>query len=108
MKMVYKQLLYCSIETRLSVIKADLIPQLITSLNLQSLSLTEAVDIRANLTQIISRSLILATPDCLEELGSEDGYEQQAVHETVLKQVLAPSEKMLILSLFDRELTIVE
>ncbi|KAK2951635.1 hypothetical protein BLNAU_13374 [Blattamonas nauphoetae] len=42
---------------------------------------------------IIHNSFWLSTPDYLELLEITDPDQQQAVHETVLKQVLAPSEK---------------
>ncbi|KAK2940992.1 hypothetical protein BLNAU_24096 [Blattamonas nauphoetae] len=42
---------------------------------------------------IITYFIWLATPRGLTELKIQDRDEQQAVHETVLKQVLAPSEK---------------
>ncbi|KAK2954951.1 hypothetical protein BLNAU_10091 [Blattamonas nauphoetae] len=80
-------------EVRLALVKADLIPQITTTLNPQSLSFTEAVDIHTNLMISITHSVWLSTPDGLAELGIEDRDEQQAVHETVLKQILVPSEK---------------
>ncbi|KAK2957955.1 hypothetical protein BLNAU_7131 [Blattamonas nauphoetae] len=93
MGILISQILSCSAERKLHLVKADLIHQLIIILNPQSLSFTEAVDIHINLMKTIRLSLRLATPDILEDLGIEDGYEEQAVHEIVLKQVLAPSEK---------------
>ncbi|KAK2963633.1 hypothetical protein BLNAU_1198 [Blattamonas nauphoetae] len=77
----------------LALVKADLIPHLINTLKPLSLSLSDAVDIHIYLMKSIPDSLRLATPFYLEELGIKDGKRQQAVHETVLKQVLAPSEK---------------
>ncbi|KAK2948084.1 hypothetical protein BLNAU_16957 [Blattamonas nauphoetae] len=82
-----------SAQVRLTLVKADLVPQLINTLNPQSFSFAEGVDIHINLTNSVSRSLWLATPYCLEQHGIEDWNEQQAVHETVLKHVVAPSEK---------------
>ncbi|KAK2952944.1 hypothetical protein BLNAU_12120 [Blattamonas nauphoetae] len=82
-----------SAEVLLALVKADLIPQLINTLNPQSLSFDEAVDIHTDLMSSTMSSLWLATPDGLTELGIEDGNEQQAVRETVLKQVIVPSEK---------------
>ncbi|KAK2954265.1 hypothetical protein BLNAU_10764 [Blattamonas nauphoetae] len=86
---------WCSVKVRLALVKADLIPQLVSSLNPQSLSFAEAVDIHVPLMSNIRQSVWLATPDGLTQLGIEDGDEQQAVHETVLKQVMVPSEKYL-------------
>ncbi|KAK2955274.1 hypothetical protein BLNAU_9826 [Blattamonas nauphoetae] len=80
----------------LALVKANLIPQLIVTLNPQPLSFTEAVDIHVNIMNIVRHFVCLAKPGSLEELGIEDGNEQQAVHETVLKQVLAPSEKYIM------------
>ncbi|KAK2940587.1 hypothetical protein BLNAU_24501 [Blattamonas nauphoetae] len=74
------------------LIKANLIPQLIITLNPQSLSFTEAVDIHINLMKIISNCVLLATLNGLARLCIKDGNEQQALHETMLKQVLIPSE----------------
>ncbi|KAK2954262.1 hypothetical protein BLNAU_10761 [Blattamonas nauphoetae] len=75
--------------------KADLIPQVINTLNPLSLSLTEAVDIHTHLVNSVDTFVRLATPYCLEQLGIEDRNEQQAVHETVFTQVVVPSEKFI-------------
>ncbi|KAK2955434.1 hypothetical protein BLNAU_9662 [Blattamonas nauphoetae] len=83
----------CSAEDRLALIKADLLPRLITTLNPQSLSFTDAVDIHAPVLKIITNSVWLANPDGLKHLRFEDENEQQAVHKTVYQQVLAPSEQ---------------
>ncbi|KAK2941620.1 hypothetical protein BLNAU_23468 [Blattamonas nauphoetae] len=66
-----------SAQVRLTLVKADLVPQLINTLN-------------PHVSRSPSGS---ATPYCLEQHGIEDWNEQQAVHETVLKHVVAPSEK---------------
>ncbi|KAK2954251.1 hypothetical protein BLNAU_10750 [Blattamonas nauphoetae] len=83
----------CSPQPVLTLFKANLFPQLIITLNPQSLSFDEAVDIHTNLMNIIARTLHLTSPSGLAKLGIEDRDEQQAVHETVLNQVLVPSEK---------------
>ncbi|KAK2948836.1 hypothetical protein BLNAU_16179 [Blattamonas nauphoetae] len=83
----------CSAKVRLSLMKADLIPQLINILNPQSLSFDEAEYIHVHLSRIITLSLELASPDGLEKLGIKDRDEQQAIHETILQQVVIPSEK---------------
>ncbi|KAK2953296.1 hypothetical protein BLNAU_11759 [Blattamonas nauphoetae] len=93
MKMLNKMIFCCSTELHLALVKADLIPQLINTINPQSLPFAEAEDINASLLNIVWNSLWLSTLECLEKLEIEDRHEQQAVHETVLKQVLAPSEK---------------
>ncbi|KAK2939831.1 hypothetical protein BLNAU_25263 [Blattamonas nauphoetae] len=54
MEMLVTMIVHCSAKVRLSIIKADLIPQLILTLNPLSLSFTEAVDIRIPLLNIIS------------------------------------------------------
>ncbi|KAK2950671.1 hypothetical protein BLNAU_14342 [Blattamonas nauphoetae] len=93
MKMLQSLIANCSRKVRLALVKADLIPQLITTLNPQSLSFTEALDIHTSLMINITNTLGLATPNGLGQLGIEDDNEQEAEHETVLQQVLAPSEK---------------
>ncbi|KAK2961577.1 hypothetical protein BLNAU_3375 [Blattamonas nauphoetae] len=93
MEMLASLFLFCSLKILLALVKADLIPQIITTLNPQSLSFSDAVDIHTNFINLITYSLWLSTPDCLDKLATEDENEQQAVHETVLKQVLAPSEE---------------
>ncbi|KAK2950721.1 hypothetical protein BLNAU_14392 [Blattamonas nauphoetae] len=93
MKMLQSLIANCSRKVRLALVKADLIPQLITTLNPQSLSFTEALDIHTYLMINITNSLGLATPNGLGQLGIEDDNEQEAVHETVLQQVVTPSEK---------------
>ncbi|KAK2942377.1 hypothetical protein BLNAU_22720 [Blattamonas nauphoetae] len=83
----------CSPKVHLALVKADLIPQLINTLNPQSLPFAETVDLHANLMKTITYSLWLATPYYLRQLKTNDRNEQQAVCETILKQVLSPSEK---------------
>ncbi|KAK2948878.1 hypothetical protein BLNAU_16221 [Blattamonas nauphoetae] len=86
-------ILLCSFQHQLALVKTDLIPELVITLNPQSLSFSEAADIHACLLEIIATSLRLATPEALAKLEIEDRDDQQAVHETVLQQVLVPSEK---------------
>ncbi|KAK2953200.1 hypothetical protein BLNAU_11825 [Blattamonas nauphoetae] len=92
MKMLKTLITFCSARVNLTLVKADLIPQLIITLNPMSLSFAEAEDIHTCLISAISSSLWLSTPDGLALLKIEDRNEQQAVHETVLQQVLVPSE----------------
>ncbi|KAK2961046.1 hypothetical protein BLNAU_4133 [Blattamonas nauphoetae] len=92
-KMVMNLITRCSVRILLLLVKAALMPRLINTLNPLSLSFAEAVDIHTFLIRIISCSLWPSTPDCLQELGIKDDSEQQSVHETVLKQVLMPSDK---------------
>ncbi|KAK2948079.1 hypothetical protein BLNAU_17026 [Blattamonas nauphoetae] len=84
-----------SAEVRLAFIKADLIPKIINTLNPLSLSFVEAVDIHINLMTIIGTTVWLSRPYPFRRLEIKDNDEQQAVHEIVLKQVLAPTEKYL-------------
>ncbi|KAK2953278.1 hypothetical protein BLNAU_11741 [Blattamonas nauphoetae] len=78
---------------RLALVKADLIPQLINTLNPQCLSFSEAVGIHVNIITIITNSLLLATRAGLATLQCEDDDEEQTVYETILRQVLVPSEQ---------------
>ncbi|KAK2955296.1 hypothetical protein BLNAU_9687 [Blattamonas nauphoetae] len=93
MEMLSSVFTICSADTRLALVKADLVPKLISILNPQSLSFTKAVDIHHCLISSIQRSVWLATPDNLRTLEIVDGDEKQNVHETVFQQVLIPSEK---------------
>ncbi|KAK2960947.1 hypothetical protein BLNAU_4034 [Blattamonas nauphoetae] len=93
MEILRHLVIHCFPKSRFSLVKADLIPQLILTLNPLSLSFAEAVEIHTGLVQIISYSLFPSTPVGLRILGIEDDNEQQAVHETILKQVVVPSEK---------------
>ncbi|KAK2960951.1 hypothetical protein BLNAU_4038 [Blattamonas nauphoetae] len=70
----------------------NMLMNLITTLNPLSLSFTETVDIHTFLITVLSWSVWLSTPNALRQLGIEDDNKQQAVHATVLTQVLAPSE----------------
>ncbi|KAK2953974.1 hypothetical protein BLNAU_11076 [Blattamonas nauphoetae] len=91
---ILKQRIWNSSEkVRLAFVTADLIPQLINNLNPLSISFVEAADINFCLLTVISHSVWLATPNGLTELKIYKQDEQRAVHETVSKQVLAPSEK---------------
>ncbi|KAK2960248.1 hypothetical protein BLNAU_4801 [Blattamonas nauphoetae] len=83
----------CSAIVRLTLVKADLIPQLIVNSHPQSISFAEKADIHEYLLQSIIDCFGLTTPEFFEELEIEDPSEQQAVHETVLQQVLIPSEQ---------------
>ncbi|KAK2960955.1 hypothetical protein BLNAU_4042 [Blattamonas nauphoetae] len=83
----------CSEKIRFSLVKTDLIPQLITSLNPLSLSFAIAEKIHAHLMSIITDCFWPSTPVVLQNLGFKDGIEKQAVYETIFKQVLMPSEK---------------
>ncbi|KAK2947732.1 hypothetical protein BLNAU_17332 [Blattamonas nauphoetae] len=83
----------CSTIVKLALVTADLISQLINTINPHTISLPDCESIHTNLMNIITRSLWLITPDGLTEFEAEDPSEQQTVHETVLKQVLAPLEK---------------
>ncbi|KAK2954261.1 hypothetical protein BLNAU_10760 [Blattamonas nauphoetae] len=72
----------CSAAVQLTLIKADLIPQVINSLTPQSVSFAEGVDIHNSLMNIIQDSLCLATPDGRPQLKLKDENEQQGVQET--------------------------
>ncbi|KAK2951652.1 hypothetical protein BLNAU_13391 [Blattamonas nauphoetae] len=93
MKLLKCVILHSSEIVQFYLVKADLIPQLINTLNPLSLSFTEAVDIHSSLMIIIANPVRLSTPYALRKLEIKDYNKQQAVHETVLKQVVAPSEK---------------
>ncbi|KAK2956612.1 hypothetical protein BLNAU_8452 [Blattamonas nauphoetae] len=93
MKMLDRLIWTCSSAVYFTLVKADLIPQLINTLNPQSLLFTEAEDIHINVMKIITHSLWLTSPYGIASLGIEDDDGQQAVHETVFKQSLIPSEK---------------
>ncbi|KAK2954005.1 hypothetical protein BLNAU_11107 [Blattamonas nauphoetae] len=92
-EMIKSLIINCSPIIRLALVKADLLTQIVINLNPLSLSFTETVNIHIDLIVIIEYSVWLAAPDGLNQLGIEDIDEQQAVHETILKQVLTPSEK---------------
>ncbi|KAK2942367.1 hypothetical protein BLNAU_22710 [Blattamonas nauphoetae] len=93
MEMLDGLTLFCSHKIVLALFKADLIPQLITTLNPHSLSFADAEDIHISLMTSLSFSLELPTLGTLAFHKINDRNEQQAVHETVLKQVVVPSEK---------------
>ncbi|KAK2964066.1 hypothetical protein BLNAU_1147 [Blattamonas nauphoetae] len=93
MKMIDSLIWQCSAEAILALVKADLIPQIITTLNPLSLSLSHCAHIHTYLIHLINASQNLTTPEKFKLLRIEDHDEQQAVHETVLQQVLVPSEK---------------
>ncbi|KAK2950142.1 hypothetical protein BLNAU_14944 [Blattamonas nauphoetae] len=95
MEMVDSLITNYSLRVRLALVKADLIPQIISTLNPQSLSFAEAVDIHKYLMKSMRNFVWLATRIGLSQLKIEDGNEQQAVRETVFQQVLFPSEKYL-------------
>ncbi|KAK2956660.1 hypothetical protein BLNAU_8294 [Blattamonas nauphoetae] len=93
MKMLKSQCQHCSEGTHLALVKADLIPQIISALNPQSRSFAKAEEIHSCLLSSLSLSFFLATPNGLRRLKHIDHDEQQAVYETIFQQVLVPSEK---------------
>ncbi|KAK2959906.1 hypothetical protein BLNAU_5103 [Blattamonas nauphoetae] len=93
MKMLDNLLALCLKTDRLTLLKADLIPQLVMNLNPQSLSFDKAVNIHTNLVKIIADSVRLASLDSLTYQGTIDEKELQTVHETILQKVVAPSEQ---------------
>ncbi|KAK2951319.1 hypothetical protein BLNAU_13698 [Blattamonas nauphoetae] len=107
MKMLENLFLKCSTNFRLTLVKADLIPQLITTLNPLSLSFAEAEVIHTCLIRVISSSFWLLTSNGLAHLKIEVHVEEQAVHETILKQVLFPSENY-IWHLYENRFSIVD
>ncbi|KAK2954941.1 hypothetical protein BLNAU_10081 [Blattamonas nauphoetae] len=93
MEMLLKLIWSCSENVRLDLVEADLIPQLINTLNPQSLSFAEAFDIHSNLMKSLTHCFWLVTPNGLSRIGIEDDDGLQAVHKTVLQQVVVHSEK---------------
>ncbi|KAK2944326.1 hypothetical protein BLNAU_20771 [Blattamonas nauphoetae] len=93
MKMLDSVFWKYSTQVRLDLVRADLISQLVIALNPQSISFAEAEDTHICLLSIINRTFWLITPSSLAELGIQDENKQQAVHETIVKQVVVPSEK---------------
>ncbi|KAK2957567.1 hypothetical protein BLNAU_7466 [Blattamonas nauphoetae] len=93
MKILENLSMWCSARVLYTLVKADLFPQIINTLNPLSLSFRDAFDIHTNLLKIITNSNWLAIPGGLEQLGIEDENGEQTVHKTVLKQVIIPSEK---------------
>ncbi|KAK2940590.1 hypothetical protein BLNAU_24504 [Blattamonas nauphoetae] len=95
LKMLNRLIALCSVKSRLALVQADLIPQLIITLNPQSLPFVETEDIRVHLSIILRISLRLTTLLGLKDLEIERVDEQQAVHETIFQQVVVPSAKFI-------------
>ncbi|KAK2946914.1 hypothetical protein BLNAU_18138 [Blattamonas nauphoetae] len=108
MKLLDSLIEWCSEKLHLALVKVNLIPQIINTLNPLSPSFAEVEDFHTYLISTISSSLWLSTPAGLAHLAIEDDNEQQAVHETVLKQVLVPSEKFICHLCMNRNSTIDE
>ncbi|KAK2948686.1 hypothetical protein BLNAU_16324 [Blattamonas nauphoetae] len=85
----------CSTEVYFALFRGDLIPQLIAFLHPLSLSLSDCEHIHYYILSNIERALRFTPPNGLARLGNENGNEQQTVHETILKRVVAPSEKII-------------
>ncbi|KAK2959910.1 hypothetical protein BLNAU_5107 [Blattamonas nauphoetae] len=86
MKIVGRLILYSSPKILHTLINADLIPQIIISLNPLSLSFAEAEDIHKYLIDIITKSIRLAALESLAYQGTNDDNELQTVHETILQK----------------------
>ncbi|KAK2949763.1 hypothetical protein BLNAU_15337 [Blattamonas nauphoetae] len=87
---------HCSPQFRLKLIEAQLIPQIIISLNPQSLVVRETLRINASLLRLIASSLDLATPEELALLEVMPHREQQKVFQTVHNHVLVPSKSYIL------------
>ncbi|KAK2959573.1 hypothetical protein BLNAU_5351 [Blattamonas nauphoetae] len=83
----------CSSQVLLALVNADMIPLLITILSPLSLSFTKAKYIHTYLIANVTYGVMLATRLFLTDFKSDSHDNQQAVCETVLKQVLVPSEQ---------------
>ncbi|KAK2952717.1 hypothetical protein BLNAU_12366 [Blattamonas nauphoetae] len=111
MKMLDSLLNRCSSQMHLALVKADLIPRLITTLNPLSFSFAEVEDIHSSLMSSITCSLWLSTQEGLSTIENADESAKQSVHKTVLKQVLVPSEAFIChlcanrLSIMDRDMS---
>ncbi|KAK2949981.1 hypothetical protein BLNAU_15124 [Blattamonas nauphoetae] len=95
LQMVKLLLLDCSSTVRLNLVKADLIPRLITHLHPLSVSFPDFPEIPSHLTAIIDASIWLGTQVGLGKLGIEDADEQNTINQTCLKQILIASERYL-------------
>ncbi|KAK2949712.1 hypothetical protein BLNAU_15383 [Blattamonas nauphoetae] len=93
--MLSNQVSYSPTEHRLALVKANLIPQLITSLDPLSYSFTDAKDLHISLINVLSKFIQLAPPLEFRHLDSVGHRQQQITHETVLKLVLFPSQAYL-------------
>ncbi|KAK2964015.1 putative Ubiquitin family protein [Blattamonas nauphoetae] len=93
MKMLNSLVSHCYSTIHLFLIEIDLIPQLISNLNPQSLSFAEAKYIHTCLISVIADSFWLSTPLGIAALMDEEGYGPQGEHKTIFQQVLVPSEK---------------
>ncbi|KAK2952732.1 hypothetical protein BLNAU_12381 [Blattamonas nauphoetae] len=91
MQMLTSLVFRCSSAFHLLIVITALIPQLIITLNPQSLSFAKAEDIHRNLMKTITDSLWLISADGEAKLKIKTDSERQAVHETVLQKVVAPS-----------------
>ncbi|KAK2940593.1 hypothetical protein BLNAU_24507 [Blattamonas nauphoetae] len=76
---------------RLSLINLDLIPQLLSAINTQSLSLEEAPNIVLSLIDVITHSLSLTSPQHRARIEIEHLWGTQAIYDTVLAHILVPS-----------------
>ncbi|KAK2955480.1 hypothetical protein BLNAU_9527 [Blattamonas nauphoetae] len=95
MKMLHRLLQNCSNDILIALVKADLISQLIVTLDPQSVSLSDFEHMHTALISIIECSLWLSPLDSLAQLKTKDGDEHQTVPETLFQQIMRPSEKYL-------------
>ncbi|KAK2957597.1 hypothetical protein BLNAU_7496 [Blattamonas nauphoetae] len=92
-EMVASLIIWYSPTVRLALLHADLIPQIVNTLNELSLPFTEVSGIHTYLMITINCSIRLATPFGLAQVEMKYYNKQQTVPATVLKQVVIPSEK---------------
>ncbi|KAK2950294.1 hypothetical protein BLNAU_14786 [Blattamonas nauphoetae] len=86
---------HCSASLLLKLVRADLIPKLVSSLNPSTISFAEAQKIHIPLINFFDSAQWFACHEGLVNVNITDPKEKQAVYETVLKQVLVPFEEYL-------------
>ncbi|KAK2951660.1 hypothetical protein BLNAU_13399 [Blattamonas nauphoetae] len=93
MSMLDNLILTFSPRLRLALVQADLISQVIITLNPLLISFKDCKKLHFYLISTITTSLRLSSLVGLTYYAIEDRNEQQAVYETILKHVLTPSEQ---------------
>ncbi|KAK2943245.1 hypothetical protein BLNAU_21817 [Blattamonas nauphoetae] len=81
-----------SSNVHLSLINLNLVPQLLSSLNPQSLSFEDAPDVVLFVASLLSQLLQISSPHSLIKLEIENNWDRSALHDTTLAHLLVPSE----------------
>ncbi|KAK2943255.1 hypothetical protein BLNAU_21827 [Blattamonas nauphoetae] len=95
LRMVTTLIRQTSPKQRLSLVHLNLVPHLLSAINVRSLSFADGQDLILFVAGLLIQLLSLASLHTLAKLEAEHHLNRQAVHEAVLQHILVPSEEFI-------------